>query len=444
MNRLIKGVYCLALILFSANVNAQKLVDKVVAVVGNEIVLLSELENQYLQSGPMPGDPAIVKCGLMEDILMHKLLVNQAELDSLEVSDAQVESELNKRMRYFISQLGSEQKLEEYLGKSIVQIKAEYQDDIREMLLAQQMQQKITSGITVSPAEVKDFYNSIPADSLPVINSEIEYGQIVKQPPVSEEEKKAVKDKLEKIRERIINGEDFATLAVLYSEDPGSSRNGGELGFVDRNDLVPEFSSVAFNLKPGEISKVVESPYGYHILQLIERRGEQINVRHILLAPKTSSTDLLKAEASLDSVYRILIADTIKFQAAALRYSQDEETKNNGGMVVNPQSGSTRFTTEEIDGTLFFTIDKLKVGEFSKPVKFQTRDGKTGYRIIWLKTRTEPHKANLKEDYQTLQGAALQRKQSKQIADWVRKKKLTTYVKVDPSYQKCGFQFNWY
>jgi peptidyl-prolyl cis-trans isomerase SurA len=444
MNRLFPFVL-FAFVTFSSTCWAQKkLLDKVIATVGNEIVLLSDLENQYQQAGAQGGSPQDAKCMILEDILLHKLLVNQAQIDSIEVSDAQVEAELNKRMRYFIAQLGSEQKLEEYMGKSIVQIKTEYKDDVRDMLLAQSMQQKITSGMTVSPAEVKDFYNSIPKDSIPLISSEIELGQIVKQPPINEQEKKSVKEKLEKIRERIVAGEDFATLAVLYSEDPGSAKNGGELGFVDRNDLVPEFSAVAFNLKGSEVSKVVESTYGFHIIQLIERRGEQINVRHILMTPKTAYSDLSKAEASLDSVYRKIKADTLKFADAALRYSDDEETKNNGGLMVNPQTGSTRFTPEELDQTIFFTIDKLKVGEVSAPVKFQTRDGKTAYRIIFLKTRTEPHKANLKEDYQTLQSAALNKKQSKVMAEWIRKKKLSTYVKVDTSYNTCKFQYSWF
>lgn len=418
-----------------------KLADKVTAVVGNEIILLSDMENQALQSGLTSSS---AKCTIFEEMLLHKLLVNQAEIDSIEVSEAQIEAELNKRMRYFISQLGSEQKLEEYLGKSIVQIKTEYKEDVKELLLAQSMQQKITSGLSVSPAEVKEFYNSIPKDSLPLINTEVEYGQIVRFAPISAEEKKNVKDKLEKIRERILKGEDFATLAVLYSEDPGSAKTGGELGFLDRNDLVPEFSVVAFSLKGSEVSKVIESPFGFHIVQMIERRGEQINVRHILLTPKNSYADLSKAEAGLDSIYNILRADTITFQKAAERYSKDDDTKFSGGMVMNPATGSTRFTTEELDPMTFFTLDKLKQGEYSKPVKFQTRDGKQAYRILWLKTRTEPHRANLKEDYQSLQAAALQKKQQKAISDWVRKKKLSTYVKVDDTFKTCNFQYNWY
>lgn len=439
-------VFVLSMCLAMAGFSQTKLVDKVIAVVGNEIVLLSDLENQYLQAGGSKGgDEREMKCMLLEEILLHKLLVNQAQIDSIEISDAQVEQELNKRMRYFIAQLGSEEKLEEYLGKSIIQIKADYKDDVKEMLLAQSMQQKITSGMSVSPAEVKEFYNSIPKDSLPLISSEVEIGQIVKTPPVSESEKKAVREKLEKIRERILKGEDFATMAVLYSEDPGSAKLGGELGFVDRADLVPEFSAVAFNLKGSEVSKIVESPYGFHIIQLIERRGEQINVRHILITPKTLYSDLSKAEAFLDSVHKLILTrDTMTFAKAAAKFSDDADTKFNGGLLVNPQSGSTRFTTEELDQTLFFTIDKLKVGEISSPVKFQTREGKQAYRLIYLKTRTEPHKANLKEDYQSLQGAALQKKQSKAMSDWIRKKKLSTYVKVDQSFNNCKFQYNWF
>jgi peptidyl-prolyl cis-trans isomerase SurA len=345
-------------------------------------------------------------------------------------------------MRYFVQQLGSEQKLEEYLGKSIIQIKADYKDDVRNMLLSQSMQSKITSGVTVTPADVRSYYNAIPPDSLPLINSEVEVGQIVKMPPVSKEEKKNVKDKLNKIRDRIINGEDFATLAVLYSED-GSAKDGGELGFRGRDELVPEFSSVAFELKGSEISKIVESPYGYHIIQLIERRGELINVRHILMSPKNSSADILKAQQFLDSVYTLLKTDSMTFSNAAAKFSDDAESKYNGGLIVNPQTGTNRFETSELDPTTFFTIDKLKPGQYSQPVKFQGRDGKPAYRLLYLKTRTEPHRANLKEDYQQIQNVALAQKQAKVLGDWVKKKKATTYIKLDDEFKSCGFQYQW-
>lgn len=444
MKRLILFIFSILinLPLFAQN----KVVDQVIAVVGNHIILQSELESQYLQYLAQGYEASEqTKCNILEEQLFQKLLLNQAQVDSVEVSEAQVEAELNKRMKYFISQLGSEQKLEEYLGKSIIQIKADYQDDIKNILLAQTVQSKITSGVTVTPAEVRDYFKSIPPDSLPYINSEVEIGQIVKMPPVSEEEKKNVKEKLEKIRERVVAGEDFATLAILYSEDPGSARNGGELGFVDRGDLVAEFSAAAFNLKGKEVSKVIESPFGYHIIQLIERRGEQINVRHILMSPKTSYSDLAKAQSYLDSIHQLIkTVDTLDFAEAAVRFSDDAETKNNGGLMINPQTGTTRFETQELDPTLFFTIDKLKVGEISQPVKMSTRDGKQAYRLLYLKTRTEPHQANLKDDYQKVQNVALSQKQAKVLGTWVSKKRSSTYIKMDDEFKACQFDYKWF
>jgi len=436
----------LLLTITAITTNAQeKVVDQIIGVVGSNIILQSELESQYLQYLAQGLEPSpSSRCEILEDMLFQKLLINQAQIDSVEVTEAQVESELDKRMRYFINQLGSEKALEDYLGKSILQIKADYKDEIKGLLLAQQMQSKITGKVVVTPAEVRSYFNQIPTDSLPFINSEVEVGQIVKMPPLSKEEKQNVKDKLQNIRERILKGEDFSTLAILYSEDPGSAKNGGELGFVNREDLVPEFAAVAFNLKGSEVSNVIESPYGYHILQLISRRGEQVNVRHILLTPKVSSADLTKAQVYLDSIYSLMLKyDTLNFEKAALRFSDDAETKNNAGLIINPQTGTTKFETQELDPAIFFTIDKLKLGEFSRPVRMQTKDGKSAYRILYLKSRTLPHRANLKEDYQRIQNVAMTQKQAKIVSDWVKKKKSTTYIKIDEEFKSCDFRYKW-
>lgn len=421
-----------------------KIIDQVVAVVGNNLILQSDLDNELQQLKSQGNDSLPVdECTILEELLFQKLLVHQAELDSVTVSDGQIEGELDQRMRYYVAQAGSEKKLEEFMGKSIAELKADYKEDLRKILLAKTMQGKITQEVKVTPADVRAFYNTISKDSLPMVNSEVEICQIVKRPPVNEEVKAAVKEKLQKLRDRIVAGEDFAALAVLYSED-GSASFGGELGFKTRNELVSEFSAAGFTLQGKDVSPVIESQYGFHIIQMVERRGEQANLRHILLVPKVLSSDMLKAQQYLDSIKLVIEKDKMEFKDAANKFSDDAETKYNGGSIVNQNSGTTRFETSEMDAGLFFTVDKLKVGEVSAPVKFASNDGKQAYRILYLKERTAPHKANLKEDYQKLQNVALVKKQQKTVEAWVKKRRALTYVKIDEEFRKCKLKYAWF
>ena len=423
-----------------------KVIDEVIAVVGGNIVLKSELENQYQQLKAQNGEQGLNKfeadrCKVLEDILFQKLLLNQAQLDSVKVTDSQVESEMSRRLNYFTQQVGSEKKLEEYYGKSMNEIKDEFRELIKDQLLVQQVQETITTKTSITPSEVKEFFQRIPKDSLPFIPSEIEVGQIVAYPEISEEAKKEAREKIEGIRQRVLKGESFSTLAVLYSEDPGSSKRGGELGFVERGSFVPEFEAVAFKLKEKTISEIIETTYGYHFMELIERRGEKINIRHILISPKISPEDLKKARNYLDSIRTLIInTDTLDFSEAAALYSHDKETKYNGGLLINPQTGTTRFEADQLEPTLFFTIDKLKVGEISQPVLMQVPGGKQAYRILYLKKRTEAHRANLKDDYQKIQEAALNEKQQKVIAEWISKKLSTTYFRLNDDYKTCEFE----
>jgi peptidyl-prolyl cis-trans isomerase SurA len=430
--------------LFSYAQKEGRIIDQIVAVVGNQIIKQSDINSQLQQLQNQlkeQGDTTkINECEILEDLIFEKLMLDQAQRDSIEVSEAQVEAELDRRIRFFVMQIGSEKKLEEYYGKSINSIKDEFRTAIKNQLLIQQMQQKITGNVTVTPAEVKAFYNRFPEDSLPFVNAEVEIGQIVVEPTISKEAKAAAKEKINTLRERILKGENFSTLAILYSEDPGSARKGGELGLVPRGTFVPEFEAAAFNLKPGEVSKIIETEFGYHILQLIERRGEQINVRHILITPKLDGSDLLRAKNRIDSIYAILKADTLSFAEVAIRYSDDKATKDNGGLIINPLTNTTRFEMNQIDPSIFFVIDKLKVGEFSEPQIFQTQGGKQAYRILYLKTRTEPHRANLKDDYQRLQEAALAFKQNEITRKWISKKLQTTYLRIIPEYTSCYFE----
>ncbi|HIA10628.1 MAG TPA: peptidylprolyl isomerase [Flavobacteriales bacterium] len=421
-------------------------VDHIVATVGNEIILHSEVEMQYLsqmQMGFKNLSAEEARCIVMEDILFQKLLLSQAKKDSIEVSNDQVEGELDRRMRYFVSQIGSEQKLEEYYGKSIVEIKAEFRELVKSQILVQRMQAKTTEHVKATPSEVREFFEDIPKDSLPYINAEIEVSHIVKKSPISETERQRTIDKLEELKERIAKGEDFGVLAFMYSEDPLSAKENGELGFVERGTLVPEFEAAAFSLKEGEVSGIVETKFGYHIMRLIERRGELVNLRHILIAPKVSNEDLQKAKLFLDSIYQLIAIDSLTFSEAAEKFSDDEDTKLNGGVMVNMQTGTSKFEATHLDPLLSFTIDKMLVGQVSQPTLMNTADGKQAYRLIQLKSRTKPHVANLKDDYQRIQEVTLEVKQQKAIQVWIKKKRAKTYIHIKEEYSDCVFANDW-
>ncbi len=434
--------------LFTGITHAQKadsIIDRVVAVVGGNAILKSDIENQYYQyrlGGTIQGSPEEVKCQFLEGMLIQKLMLHQANLDSAKVTDIQVETELDKRMRYFINQIGSADKMEEYYQKSIPEIKNELRDIIREQMMIQMTQEKLTKDVVITPSEVKTFFKSILKDSVPEVPSELEIGVIARQPAIGEAQKEEARKTLEGFKERIRKGDDFATLAILYSEDPGSAKQGGELGMFKRGEMRPEFEAAAFRLKPGEVSDIVETEDGFHLIQMIERRGEYINVRHILIQPKVSPADLVAARNMLDSIAGMIDAKKLTFQDAVVRYS-DDPNRNNGGMLINPATGTTTFKAGELDPKVFFVIDKLKVGEISAPVQYKTERGKDEYRIYYLKTRTSPHKANLDQDYAMIQDMALNQKKQKVLDEWVTGRSQRTYIHIYGDYGNCKFQRKW-
>lgn len=430
----------------SAQENKKPVIDEVIAIVGNKSVLLSDVENQYLQyrmqSQGADIDPN-VRCIILENILFSKLLITQAQLDSVEITDPQVEERIERNMRYFISQFGTKQKLEEFYKKSISEIKEELRENVKDQLFVEFMQDKITRGINITPTEIKTYFKKIPADSIPMVSSEFELLEISKTPKVSPEQENEVKTKLNEFRNRVLAGEDFATLAVLYSEDPGSAIKGGELGFVNRGELYPEFETAAFALKTGEISPIIKTKAGFHIIQLIERRGQAINVRHILINPKPSIDEMTMAKVTLDSVYTLLQNKTITFDEAVVKYSS-APNKNSGGNIVNPYTGATFFSETQIDETLKNSIDKMIVGDFSTPILSKNDDGETCFRIIKLKSKTTPHRANMVEDYDKVQKAALEDKKQRTLNLWVAGKIKDIYVKISPDYKKCVFTHPWF
>jgi len=424
-------------------VNSQKnIVDQAIAVVGKNIILKSDIENQYVQMMSQEYiSKSDLKCDILEEFLYQKLLLNQAELDSIEITLQEVEYAMDNRFRQIINKVGSEDKLEEYFGKSILEMKEDLKQEMKNQLLIQKMQGKVTEDLKITPTEVRKYFNEIHEDSLPTINETYEIEQIVKFPKIKDEDKEVVKEKLKELRERIINGDKFSTLAVLYSEDPGSAPKGGELGFVSRADLVSEFAAVAFNLKdPEEVSRIVETEFGYHIIQLIKKKGEFVNVRHILLSPKVSPNEMVKAKNVLDSISTLVKIDSLTFVKAAEKFSDDENSKNTGGLVVNYYTGNSQFEKEHLDANTYYNIKSLKIGDISKPFESKNEKGKTVYKIVRLKSKTNAHKINLKDDYQRVQDVALADKKQKVLNNWIKQRQTSTYIHIDESYQNCNFE----
>ena len=423
-------------------------IDKVIAVVGEKVVLHSDIEEQVDQM--TLSDMKVTentRCELVEDLMCQKLFVTQAKADSIVVTEEQVEQELSRRLRYFISQIGSEEELVEFYGKTLDQIKEDFRDEVEEILLIQSMQQTVVGAVRVSPADVREFYAQIPKDSLPYINSQARVAQVVQLPPLSKGEEERIKVKLREFKDRVKKGEDFGTLAYLYSADPGSAAQNGELGFMDRTELVVEFANAAIGLQKDEVSDIVKTQFGFHLIQMIDRKGDRINVRHILLIPQTSQADLQKARAKLDSIKaQIAAVDTFEFSNAAMEFSTDKETRMNGGEMINPVDGTNLFEMEtlgQIDRSLLFTVQKLNLEEISDPELFQTLDGKRAYRLVQLKEITKPHVANLEDDYNRLQESTKRKKENERLEEWIGEHKNSAYIWVDESYASCPFQTKW-
>lgn len=450
MSQKLRNSVFAAFCLLAINTFGQKpqVIDKVVAVVGDNIILHSDIEEQIDQMS-LSNVPVYenTRCELVEDLMYQKLFVNQAKLDSVVVTEEQIEQELNRRLRYFIAQIGSEEELVRFYGKTIDQIKEDFKDEVEEILLIQAMQQNVAGNVKVSPADVRAFYASIPEDSLPYINSQARVAQIVKLPPISKDEEDRLKLKLRDFKNRVANGEDFGTLAYLYSDDPGSAEQNGELGMMDKSELVTEFANAAIGLQPGEVSDIVKSEFGFHLIQMIERKGDRINVRHILLVPQVSSDDLQRAKEFLDSLkFQIETVDTLTFAKAALEFSTDQDTRMNGGEMINPVDGTNLFELEtlgQIDRNLLFTIQKLETGEISSAELFQTMDGKRAFRLVQLMEITKPHVANLKDDYNRLQQSTKRKLENDRLEAWINEHKNSAYIWVDEGYASCPFHTKW-
>lgn len=421
--------------------------DKILVVMGrNKIILQSELDAQFIQMKLQ--DPSLddsMKCNLLQQMIIQKLLVEQAERDSLPITEEEIDATIDNKIRYYTRQLGSKEKLEEMLGKTVYQIKEDNHDVVKEQKLAEKMQSKILDNVKITPAEVQVFYNKLPVDSLPFYPATVEIGQIVMDPPVSPELDAYAKEELEKIRKRVVDsGESFEVLAGIYSQDPGSRDNGGAYNDVTRSGgWAPEFIAAAFKLQNGEVSPVIKTQFGYHIIQMVARKGEVCNLRHILIRPQQTSADFKIATHKLDSVRNLLLAGKFSFPEAVGKFSTDESAKSTGGMIADPTTGAAQLEMDKLDPAMVLTLDTLSTGSYSRPQTFTTEKGDQSVRVVYLRNRTSPHKANLKDDYSKIQQVALSQKQAMKLEKWVSDRLPNYYLRITKDYSTCPAFANW-
>ena len=439
-----KRIFCVVFLFINHLLFAQVTVEDIVAVVGDNIILKSDFEQQILQYQAQGLEvDSLMRIQVLEDLLFQKLMLHKAEIDSIEVTENDVFNEIDSRLNTFISQLGSEDQLEEYFDKKIYEIKEEMYEPIENSLIIQRVRFEITSSVGVTPSEVKNYFLNFDPDSLPMVNETVEVAHILKHPPASASAIKETENKLEKLKERVLKGESFATLAILYSEDPGSSRNGGLYNAIKRGMFVKEFEAVMFSLQDGEISDVFETEYGYHIVMMEEHRGDEVDIRHILMSPKISAIDLNIAKDILISVRDSILDEKLTFQDASIRYSDDEMTKFNGGKLINMNNGTSKFELHELESAIKLAVEQLEVNEISEPSYVKLDNGKEAYRLFKLLNKAEAHKVNFKDDYKMIRDMALEQKKDKAISEWINTSLLKTYVRINEAYKALDFQYNW-
>ncbi len=426
-------------------VHADNTIDEVIWIVGDEAILRSEVEEERLRAQyegqQIAGDPY---CVIPEQIAVQKLFLHQAEIDSVVANESTVSHQVDMRINYYISQIGSKEKMEEYFRKTSSEIREEMMTSVRNQMIVQQMQQKLTEHIKPTPAEIRRYYNSLPADSIPMMPAQVEVQILSFEPPVPPEETERIKTRLREFTERVNSGNaDFGMLARLYSEDTESAKRGGELGFVGKGQLVSEFADVAFNLNdPKRVSRIVQTEYGYHIIQLIEKKGERINCRHILLRPRVSAADKQAALLRLDTIANEVRGGEMSFEQAILRYSQDKQTALNAGVMTNPNTGSSRFEYQDLAPEIAKQIYNMQEGDISAPfVMMDATRNKEVCAIVRLRKKTDVHRANLTDDFQTIRSMLEQKEASDFLRDWILRKQQATYIQIDPQWQGCDFQY---
>jgi peptidyl-prolyl cis-trans isomerase SurA len=417
------------------------ILDKVVAQVGSEVILWSEVEEYYAYQkanyGKMPED---ARCNILDNLMLKALLVSEAKLDTLIiVSDAEVEDNLNRRIDEILFMMnGDVVFFQDYYGKTVNEVKNDMRDDLRNQLLSERMQGSVIRNIKITPAEVKSFFEKIPRDSLPYFQSEVEISEIIFKPKVNDTEKKKAIQKLEELKNRYQKGEDFAVLAKNHSDDPGSARLGGELGWQKRGAFVQQFEEAAYRLDIGELSEIVESDFGFHLIQMLERRGNSFKTRHILIRPEITQSDIELTKKTVNDVRKQILDKKITFEAAVKEYSDDKaQSYTNAGRVVNPKTSNTFFEIADLEYDVFFAIDSMKVGGISGPIEIQDDDGSVYFKMIQLNSRSTPHRANLNQDFSKIKQAAVEQKKASFLDTWVKEKSESTYVEIDPEFQTC-------
>ena len=448
-NKLLKFGYCLLIAGFGFSTNEiiaqDNVIDEVIWIVGEEAVLRSEVEEERLRAQyegqPIAGDPY---CVIPEQLAIQKLFLHQAELDSIEVNESSVSSQVDMRMNYYISQIGSKEKMEEYFRKTSSEIREEMMTMVRNQMIIQQMQAKLTENINPTPAEIRRYYNSLPSDSIPMVPAQVEVQILSIEPSVPLEETERIKTRLREFTERVHSGSaDFSMLARLYSEDVESAKRGGELGFVGKGQLVSEFANVAFNLTdPKRVSRIVQTEYGYHIIQLIEKKGDRINCRHILLKPRVSVDDKVRAVERLDSIRGLVVDSGMPFELAVAQFSEDKNTMMSGGTMTNMNTGASKFEYQDLPAEIAKQIYVLKEGEVSQPFAMVDRTkNKEICAIVRLKSKRDAHKANLVDDFQVIRDMYEQKLSGELIDQWIRDKQQEIYVSIDPAWRGCDFQY---
>lgn len=420
-------------------------IDEVIWIVGDDAILRSEVEEERLRAQyegqAIAGDPY---CVIPEQLAIQKLFLHQAELDSIVANESSVSHQVDMRINYYISQIGSKEKMEEYFRKTSTEIREEMMTQVRNQMIIQQMQQKLTEHIKPTPAEIRRYYQSLPQDSIPMMPATVEVQILSFDPPVPVEETERIKSRLREFTERVTSGQaDFGMLARLYSEDTESAKRGGELGFVGRGQLVSEFADVAFNLNdPKKVSRIVQTEYGYHIIQLIEKRGERINCRHILMRPRVSSDDKTNAILRLDTIANAVRNGELTFEQAILRYSEDKNTALNAGLMTNPNTGSTKFEYQDLAPEIARQIYSMQEGDISEPfVMMDQQRNKEVCAIVRLRKKTDVHRANLTDDFQTIRAMLEQQRAAEYIHDWILQKQKTTFIQIDPAWRGCDFEY---
>ncbi|MBO5988168.1 MAG: peptidylprolyl isomerase [Paludibacteraceae bacterium] len=441
-----KFISGIAAILFSvlAVSGQESVIDEIVWVVGDEAILRSDVEEQRMrfqyEGTKVEGDPY---CFIPEQLALQKLFLDQAKIDSVYADEASVSSQVDMRINYLISQVGSKEKLEEYFGKPLHALKEELREMVKNQQIVQQMQKKIVGDVKCTPAEIRRFVSKIPQDSIPTIPTQVEVQILIVEPKVSKEAIEEVKSRLREFRTRVESGEsEFSTLAILYSEDTESAKRGGEIGFMGKGQLVPEYADVAFAMQDKKkLSKIVESEFGFHLIQLIDKSGDRVNTRHILMKPRPSLSEKDMAAKRLDSIADVVRKEVMNFDQAVSFYSSDKNTRNSFGLLTNPKSGDSKFQMQDLPQEVAKVVYVMNVGEISKPFSMIGSNGKEVFAIVKLKSKTLPHKANMTDDFVLMKNIYQQKKSADKLNDWIREKQKDIYVRIDPKWRNCEFQY---